>query len=223
MRSDEIGAFQELLTEALTFYRQDVSRFALQVWWQACQPFEIEQVRRALTRHATDPERGQFAPRPADIVRQLAGTAGDRAQLAWGKAIDAASRVGGYSDVVFDDAAIHAVIEDMGGWPGFCRTEAKDLSYLQHRFTQSYTAYVDKGQFAYPKRLMGDRSPDEMYARKGLRPPRPAVIGDIERARAVTAGGSRGGKTAITFTRVMDALERQDATALLPAEPEDVA
>ena len=71
------------------------------------------------------------------LVRQLAGTATDRAMLAWGKAIDAASRVGAYTDVVFDDPAIHAAIEDMGGWPKFCRGDVKDLSYLQHRFDVS--------------------------------------------------------------------------------------
>lgn len=217
------SAFATLMTDALAFYGKDVSRFALDVWWQACRPFEFDQVARALTRHAMDAERGQFAPKPADIVRQLAGTATDRAMLAWGKAIDAASRVGAYTDVVFDDAAIHASIEDMGGWPKFCRSETKDLSYLQHRFAQSYGAYANRGEFDYPHRLMGDRSPDDVYAKRGLPPPKPAVIGDVEKARAVAQIGRRGGKTPIAFTRVVDAIERRDATALLPNEAGETA
>ena len=212
------SAFATLMTDALAFYGRDVSRFALDVWWQACKPFEFEQVARALTRHAMDAERGQFAPKPADIVRQLAGTATDRAMLAWGKAIDAASRVGAYSDVVFDDAAIHAAIEDMGGWPKFCRTETKDLSYLQHRFSQSYTAYVGRGEFDYPRRLMGDRSPDDVYTKRGLPPPKPAVIGDVERARQVYRAGAVGGKVAIGFGGVLGALE--SGPALLPSSRE---
>ena len=216
-------AFATLMTDALAFYGKDVSRFALDVWWQSCQPFEFDQVARALMRHAMDAERGQFAPKPADIVRQLAGTATDRAMLAWGKAIDAASRVGAYTDVVFDDAAIHAAIEDLGGWPKFCRGDVKDLSYLQHRFTQSYSAYGNKGDFDYPARLMGDRSPDDVYAKRGLPPPKPAVIGDVEKARAVAQIGRRGGKTPIAFTRVVDAIERRDATALLPNEAGETA
>lgn len=217
------SAFATLMTDALAFYGKDVSRFALDVWWQACRPFEFDQVARALTRHAMDAERGQFAPKPADIVRQLAGTATDRAMLAWGKAIDAASRVGAYTDVVFDDAAIHAAIEDMGGWPKFCRSETKDLSYLQHRFTQSYSAYANRGEFDHPARLMGDRSPDDVYAKRGLPPPKPAVIGDVEKARAVARIGRRGGKTPIAFTRIVEALERRDATALLPNEAGETA
>lgn len=223
MRESEIEEFQGLLTDALAFYGKDVSRFALDVWWSACQAFELDQVRRALTRHAMDAERGQFAPRPADIVRQLQGTVTDRAMVAWGKAIDAASRVGGYTDVVFDDPAIHATIEDLGGWPKFCRTETKGLSYQQHRFQQSYTAYVDKGAFDYPRFLPGDRSPDEMYVRRGLRPPRPALIGDVVRCRAVIDGGRLGGKSKVAFERIVSALERQDATVLLPDETGDLA
>lgn len=207
-------AFAQLMTDALAFYGKDVSRFALDVWWQACESFEFEQVARAMTRHAMDAERGQFAPKPADIVRQLSGTVSDKAAIAWGKAIDAASRVGSYTDVVFDDPAIHATIEDLGGWPKFCRQDVKDLSYLQHRFCQSYMAYAGRGEFDYPRRLEGDRSPDDVYAKRGLRPPRPAVIGDVERARLVAAGGRSDGKTPIAFTRVLDALERGDAPAL---------
>lgn len=218
MTENDKPAFATLMTDALAFYGKDVSRFALDVWWQSCRPFEFDQVARALTRHAMDAERGQFAPKPADVVRQLAGTATDRAMLAWGKAIDAASRVGAYTDVVFDDPAIHAAIEDLGGWPKFCRGDVKDLSYLQHRFTQSYSAYGNKGDFDYPARLMGDRSPDDVYAKRGLPPPKPAVIGDVEKARAVARIGRRGGKTPIAFTRIVEALERRDATALLPNE-----
>lgn len=223
MTENDKPAFATLMTDALAFYGKDVSRFALDVWWQACQPFEFDQVARALTRHAMDAERGQFAPKPADLVRQLAGTATDRAMLAWGKAIDAASRVGAYTDVVFDDPAIHAAIEDMGGWPKFCRGETKDLSYLQHRFTQSYSAYGNKGEFDYPARLMGDRSPDDVYAKRGLPPPKPAVIGDVGKARAVAQIGRRGGKTPIAFMRVVEAIERRDSTALLPNEAGETA
>jgi hypothetical protein len=197
--------FFALIADVMGFYRQDVSTFALNVWWQACQRFDLEQVSKALTAHAMDPERGQFAPKPADLVRQLEGTATDRAMIAWGKVLVAIQRVGGYTDVVFDDAAIHAVIEDLGGWVKVCRGETKDLGYLQHRFCEAHRAYTAKGQFDYPRRLMGDRSPDDAYARKGLPPPKPALIGDTARARLVFEGGTVGGKTRIAYG-VLDAV-----------------
>jgi hypothetical protein len=203
--SDELP-FAALLADALAYYRQPVSEFTVSVWWGACQNYSMEQVRKAMTAHATDPDRGQFAPKVADIVRILGGTTTDRAQLAWGKAYEAAKTVGAYSDVVFDDPAIHAAIDDMGGWVKFCRSETKDLSYLQHRFCECHKAYVGRGQFEYPRVLGGDRSSDDAYAKRGLKPPKPTVIGDIDRARLVYRGGAVGAKTAITFNGIGEAL-----------------
>lgn len=207
MRDSDKPNFGALLRDVMAFYRQDVSPFALSVWWQACEGFDFQQVSKALTGHAMDPERGQFAPKPADVVRQLAGTATDRAMIAWGKVHDAMGRVGAYQDVVFDDAVIHAVVDDLGGWVKMCRSELSELSYLQHRFTESYRAYANRGQLSeYPRRLIGDRSPDELYAKRGLPPPKPAVIGDLVKAREVFRGGSLTGKTSIAY-QALAALE----------------
>ncbi|MDU7586985.1 MAG: DUF6475 domain-containing protein [Acidovorax sp.] len=185
----------------MAYYRQDASRFVLDLWWNACRSFELEQVRKAMQRHATDPEHGQFAPKVSDLVRILQGTTTDRASLAWGKVLEAMSSVGAYTDVVFDDPAIHAAADDMGGWPKMCRTDLEELGLLQHRFMQSYRAYTERGQFDYPRRLGGDRSPDSEYEKAGLKLPRPAVIGDPGRAKLVYQGGGAG-KTAISFQSI---------------------
>lgn len=199
MKPSDVPQFIALITEALAYYRVNVSEFTLSVWMQGCQPFTLEQVQKAMTAHATDAERGPFAPKVADIVRILSGTHTDRSMLAWGKAHEAMSAVGAYTDVVFDDPAIHAVIEDLGGWPKVCRTELKDLSFLQHRFTEGHKAYTGRGVFEYPRRLMGDRSPDHDYAKKGLKLPRPALVGDKDAALRVFERGNAAGKTAITY------------------------
>ena len=213
MKPSDKPALVALVTDALAYYGKPVSTFTLQVWVQACQPFELEQVSKAMTAHATDPERGQFAPKVADIVRILSGTATDRAALAWGKCLEAMSSVGAYTDVVFDDPAIHAVVEDLGGWPKLCRTEMKELGYVQHRFCESHRAYTGRGKFDYPRRLPGDRSPDSEYAKAGLPPPRPALIGDVERAKSVYHAGNLAGKTAISFQAV-EAIEAAPRAAL---------
>lgn len=188
----------KLVTDVHAYYRQPVSEFTLGVWAQALLPFSFEQIQKAMNAHATDPDRGHFCPKVADVIRILQGTHTDRASLAWGKALEAMNAVGAYTDVVFDDPAIHAAIEDCGGWPKVCRTEAKELSYLQHRFCESHRAYAQRGQFEYPRRLGGDRSPDHEYEKKGIPPPRPALVGDPAKAQGVYQGGSSG-KTAITY------------------------
>jgi len=207
MSPNDESKLTQLITQALAYYRQPVSAFTLGVWLEACKNFDIEQVQKAMTAHATDAERGQFAPKVADIVRILSGTTTDRAALAWGKTLDAMGRVGAYTDVVFDDPAIHAAVEDLGGWPKMCRTETKDLSYLQHRFCESHKAYTGRGEFEYPRRLIGDRSPDHEYEKKRIPLPKPAVIGDKERARNVYRGGEKAGKTAINYLAIA-ALEK---------------
>jgi hypothetical protein len=189
METSEKTALYKIISDVMAYYKQNASEFTLQVWWEACKGYNLEQVNKALTAHATDPERGQFAPKVADIVRQLSGTATERATVAWGKVYEAMQRVGAYTDVVYDDPVIHAVIKDMGGWPKMCRTENESLSFVQHRFCETYRAYANRGGFEYPKFLIGDRSPDGDYLKRGLPVPIPVPIGEKEAARLVYKNG----------------------------------
>jgi hypothetical protein len=192
------SAVIELVKDVMKFYKQEASPFALQVWVNAMQAFDFEQVNKAFSAHLVNPENGQFMPKPADIIKALQGTQTDRASLAWAKAYEAASSVGAYKDVAFDDPAIHCAIEDMGGWPKFCRTEQKNLSYAMHRFCEQYKAYVGSGQFEFTARLRGDRSSDAEYEKKGLPLPKPKLIGNSQKAMEVLNGGSKSGRLMIT-------------------------
>lgn len=199
MKQSDKKEFAVLLRDVMAYYRQDTSQFMLDLWWSACQNFDLEQISKAMQGHCTDPERGVYAPKVADLVRVMSGTYTDRAALAWGKVLESLSSVGAYSDVVFDDPAIHAALEDCGGWVKMCRSQTEELSYLQHRFCQSHKAYTGRGTFEYQRRLIGDRSPDHEYEKRGIPLPRPAVVGDVELARKVYRGGNVGGKTPVTF------------------------
>lgn len=201
MQMSERKAFVELLADVMSYYGKDTSEFMVSVWWDACQNVSFEQVSKAINAHVKDAERGQFAPKVADIVRVLQGTTTDRAALAWGKVLGAISSVGAYQDVIFDDPAIHAAIVDCGGWVKICRGEIAELSYLQHRFCQSHKAYTGRGVFDYPRQLAGDRSPDSEYAKFGIPLPRPAIVGNPQIAMQVHDNGGSGGP-AITFNPI---------------------
>jgi hypothetical protein len=193
----DLPEFGSLLDSAMAFYGQSVSEFAISVWWQSCQGFELEQVRKALTAHAMDAERGHFAPKPADIIRQLQGTQTDRSLMAWGKLQDASARVGAYQDVVFDDPAIHCAVEDLGGWLTVCRAQLAELSHMERRFCQSYKAYSARHEKEFPAILRGESNMQNMLAGKRCSPP--VLIGNPAMARKVLElGGAGKQKTLIT-------------------------
>lgn len=199
MQTSDKPQFKALIEGVMSYYRQDTSTFILDLWWNACKSFDFEQVKKAMTSHATDPDVGQFPPKVADIIRQLSGTKTERAALAWGKVYEAMQRVGQYQDIVFDDPAIHATIMDLGGWVKICQTKEEEISYLQHRFCESHRAYTGRGEFNYPRFLIGLRSPDAEYIKIGAKPPEPVLIGDSIKAQQVYKSGSTGSKVEITF------------------------
>jgi hypothetical protein len=190
MRPSDIEAFGQLLSDVMAYYGKDVSTFTQGLFWNACKGVDLQQVQAAFEAHAKDPEQGRFPPKVADLVKHLQGTQTDRALLAWGKVSGAMSSVGAYSDVVFDDPLIHLCVVDHGGWPKFCRTPYEEQSYLQHRFCESYRAYARRGEPAeYPARLTGAGSGPDDFAKVGLKPPPPRLVGDKQRAMQVLTGG----------------------------------
>lgn len=173
MNAAQRERFSELLGDALGFYGQAVTAFSLSVWWQACERYEFEQVAKALTAHAMDPDRGQFAPKPADIVRQLQGTHTDRSLMAWGKVFEAMQRIGAYTSVDFGEPAIHCAIEDMGGWQKLCRSTMDELPFVQKRFCETHKAYSLRGDMLRDiPALMGEL---EQRNRIGGHPTKPPV------------------------------------------------
>ncbi len=214
MTENDRPAFLALMKGIHALHRQPLSDPLLLIYWNACAEFTIEQVTHACNVLTRDAERGKFIPKPGDITFVIEGTSTDRAMIAWGKVLEGMQSVGAYRDVVFDDAAIHAAVLDMGGWPKMCRGDMKDISYLQTAFTKAHKAYTGRGTFDYPRSLPGDRSPDSEYIKAGLPVPEPVLIGDRAACRAVYLGGGAAGKTAITFTggaKLLAALPRPPA------------
>ena len=193
MNNNEKKQFSELLQSVMDYYKQDVSPFVAGIFWEALKDFDYEQVAAALRKHAMNPDNGQFAPKIADIVKQLSGTTTDKAKIAWGKVYAAMEQIGAYQDVCFDDGIIHLVIEDMGGWVKICRTEQKDLGYVQHQFCEAYRAYTGRGNVNYPSYLAGVNGTGEniaQLARRGIKPPEPILIGDRDKAANVRLNGT---------------------------------
>jgi len=65
-------------------------------------------------------------PKPADIIRAIKGNSQTQSLQAWSKVEDAIRLVGPYRSVVFDDLAIHGVLQEMGGWVKLCQALGKN-------------------------------------------------------------------------------------------------
>jgi len=194
------GAFAALLTDALAYWRQDVSDFTLRVWWVGCSGYALEQVSKAISAHAADPQRGSFAPMLADVVRQLDGTHTDRSLMAWGMVLTACREIGAYRSVVFPDAAIHAAIHDVGGWPAVCRCDGAELPHMQRRFCESFRAYAARGVSAWLPVMLGVH--EASNAISGRIVGQPVLIGDEQGCRRVMCGPNDALRLAAGAVRV---------------------
>lgn len=215
MQPNEKKPFGALIAGVYAYHRVSITPEVIEVFWRACQRWSLEQVTKAVNVLTADPEAGRFPPKIGDITRVLEGTHTDRSMIAWGKVLEAMSSIGAYSDVIFDDPAIHASVLDMGNWPKLCRTPTAELGYVQTAFCKAHRAYTGRGTFDYPRLLSGERDPDSAYEAKGLPAPKPALVGDPRGCSAVYERGGATGKTAITF-KSLGAL-----AALLPPRPSD--
>lgn len=156
MQKSDKAAFFQYVGDVLAFYKDPASQFALNAWWTILERFDFDAVQTAMNGHMGDPDKGCYAPKPADIVRQLEGTRNDAAALAWSQVDRALRHNGVYPSVVFPDPLIHAVIEDLGGWASFGSVTNDEWVFLGHRFQKAYQAYrASHAKPTFPPYLTG--------------------------------------------------------------------
>ncbi len=134
--------FAEVWGAAWAMYGKSVSPQLLSIAFEALRAYSIEEVRIGLTRHIQSPDTGQFFPKPADVIKHIDGNSGSRAMVAWNKVDKAVRQVGAWTSVMFDDALIHRVISDMGGWVELCKVDDREYPFKQKEFLTRYQAYL---------------------------------------------------------------------------------
>lgn len=197
MQASDFQEFRTLITDVHSFYRQDVSTFSLDVWWQSMRAYDFPAVREALGRHTMNPDTGQFMPKPADVVKMLRGSTMDSALVAWAKADRAIRSVGPWLSVCFDDPLINAVISEMGGWIELTRVSDKELPFRAKEFENRYRGYCVRSQIPnYPAYLTGIAEQQNSFEGKAVEPP--VLIGDATKAQAVLQKGSKAALLTVT-------------------------
>lgn len=189
MQTNEFQKFHDGIAGVMSFYGKGVSGFALDVWWTALKGYDLSAVVDAFNRHLANPDVGQFAPKPADIIRMLQGSTQDSALRAWAKVDQAVRQIGPYEDVVFDDPVIHRVIHDMGGWIGLGAKTSDEWPFVAKEFENRYRGFKVKSEIPeYPSKLIGIASAHN--EKEGFKPEAPVLIGNELRARQVLNGGT---------------------------------
>jgi hypothetical protein len=189
MQDKDMERFLSILSGISDYYGKQLGKDAIRLYWEGLKQYDLQAVEKAFWTHTQNPDTGQFMPKIADVAKYLKGRTTDQAAIAWSKVDKAMRHVGTYQDVCFDDAIIHKVIEDMGGWISLGMKTQEDWTFLQNQFENRYRGYVMRDEKPeYPARLIGVANAYNALNGFDLRPP--MMIGDQIKAQMVLQGGS---------------------------------
>lgn len=197
MKQNEFDEFCEILDHVSEQYGKTLSEGVKILYWQGLEEYDLQAVKQALGRHLKNPDNGMFMPKIADVVRMMQGTTQDSALIAWAKVEKAVRQIGTGSSVVFDDAIIHTVIQDMGGWLSFGSKSEDELPFVAKDFENRYRGYKLRNEKTeYPKVLIGLY--EAQNSTQGFKSDPPILVGNVEKAKQVMLGGTN--KPLIGFT-----------------------
>lgn len=177
-------------------YNKTITTAGLNLIFDNLSRFSLGDVKRGIGLHINDTQNGQFPITPTHVVANIEGRAEERGAHAWAKLAKAVETLSPYDDICFDDAGIHKIVQDEGGWIRLCGMNLEDFKFLQNRFIKVYSALVSKREFSYPKILKGisnsSNSGNKLADGSPIAIIPPVVVGDKEKARLVYQGGSNG-------------------------------
>jgi hypothetical protein len=174
MKTEDRPDFLKMLAVVFDAYGKNLSDAVAEFWWNLMQPYDLPALRDAFNRHCVNPDNGQWAPKPADIVKLIDGGSMDGALLAWSKVDRAVRSIGPWESVMFDDPITGTVIADMGGWIRLNEGTDDDWPFKAKEFEARYRAYKTAGGITQPPpKLVGIA--DATNRQTGM-PDRPAVV-----------------------------------------------
>lgn len=206
MTHDNLDEFNEILQAIADLYGKRLSEFSIGIYWRALQHLDMPVVREAMHRHVTNPDNGQFMPKPADIIRMTQGSSQDKALQAWHKVDKAVRTVGVHRSVAFDDPLIHRALAEMGGWISLGNKTEDEWPFVAREFEQRYRAFASRQeQPDYPPVMIGISEANNN--RKGHSSEPPALIGDAGVAKTVMIAGTQKPLLGITLMGAVEATE----------------
>ena len=138
---EEAQAFANLMTGLAENYSSDITPAGMKIRFMALKEFPLQVIEEAVFRMIRS-RRFNSTPNVGDIIAEITGDAGDRAEIEFTKVLDAIRRLGSYRSVKFEDPVTTATIEAMGGWTKICAEMTTDQErFFRREFARIYTSY----------------------------------------------------------------------------------
>lgn len=143
MHTDDKGEFTILLAAAMAVYERQITSVIVDVYFAALAQYPFPVVREALNRHLQDPENGRFAPKPADLIRQIASAKAQDGRPGRDEAWAIAQRA-------YDESATVVLTQEIIGALEVAKPliEARDKVAGRLAFVEAYDRLVSEARVA---------------------------------------------------------------------------
>lgn len=172
----------KLIVQLHEYYSKDASNLAIEAYVDVLGKYPLAAVRKAVKRLLAE---SRWLPRAAEIRELLeGGSPQQRAARAWSQVLAALSQYGSSRPLIFDHAATHVALAEVGGWRRLCQTPSQDVHWVGKEFIERYSDAVRRLDLEVdvPFAKVINRLPE---GRKAM----PVTVGDAARAREVFARG----------------------------------
>ena len=152
---DANKAFADAFAACCITYDQQFSVEKARVYMELLAGYCAEDISAAFRQHMTDPDRGRFFPKPADIIHQInaqtrAAISPEKISLLWSGVVKASSR--GLAPATADEYLI-AALQMIGGQKAVGYADPVELNRLQKEFTANYAAIARASANELPRHL----------------------------------------------------------------------
>lgn len=151
MLDEHRAEFAKDLMALGSLYDRVLKREQIEIYWRALSDVDLADFREAIAKHARDPDRGRFFPKPADLIYQLEGASEDEALAAW---VEARSYLSGSSRVLFLNPATYTAMAALG-WDRLSRMDHRDLQFVGKEFVAVYREAKRTGRVSEPRPMGG--------------------------------------------------------------------
>lgn len=123
-------------------YDRPVDRDMVELFAAALEAHAPEQVDFGFRAHLGDPQRGQYFPKPADIVAQIVATQPSPRELAERAWSQVPALLRNSRQARSDDPITQQVVAELGGWVSLGMKTAAELTWVHKEFVDRYQTHT---------------------------------------------------------------------------------